>query len=560
MKHRLMSGLLAALMAATAAFGLAACGGGGEPGGGTSGTGGSGGSGGGGGELPHTHTFASTWTSDEEFHWHDATCEHTNEVSGRAAHDYENGVCGTCNHAHENHNFANGACTVCGAPQPMADRLAYEPAEGGGYTVTGIGEAQGTEIIIPATHEGEAVVAIGDEAFMGEEIESVVIPASVKSIGQCAFQNSSLKSVTLAEGLETLGYCSFSKCNSLTEFTVPASVETWGTYVFWACENLQKVTFADGLKRVGENAFYQCSQLEKIVVEGTDITIANRAFFRCASLSDITFGPQIQVEPDAEYKNVYESFYGIAPNVEIHFRGTVEQWCELEDNVFDSGLMGNTEKYKIRSLKFDNSVSRTLYFGDKKFEGDFTIPKDVERVPQYAFLNTKSLTSLTIPKELRCIGEAAFRLASAIDTLPIRYEGTMNEFCSMEQAWLFGCSNWTEYTIGGVKLTGVLAIPEGITALPAGAFFSIKGITSVSIPHSMNAMGLYCLTALDITEVNYSGTLLEWNSIQGSSSAINYCGVSDGKTTTDFGDPAVVYYIRTTTQDVKCIRDAFRNE
>ncbi len=39
-------------------------------------------------KLEHTHTFAETWTSDEANHWHAATCEHTEEVSGKAAHTF----------------------------------------------------------------------------------------------------------------------------------------------------------------------------------------------------------------------------------------------------------------------------------------------------------------------------------------------------------------------------------------------------------------------------------------------------------------------------------------
>lgn len=35
----------------------------------------------------HQHTFSSQWTYDENNHWHAATCEHTDEVDGKAAHN-----------------------------------------------------------------------------------------------------------------------------------------------------------------------------------------------------------------------------------------------------------------------------------------------------------------------------------------------------------------------------------------------------------------------------------------------------------------------------------------
>lgn len=94
----------------------------------------------------HVHTFATTWTNDAAYHWHAATCEHSDEVSDKAAHTLKNGectVCGykaphehtfasiwtynetdhwhaaTCEHTDEvsdkaTHTIKNGECTVCG--------------------------------------------------------------------------------------------------------------------------------------------------------------------------------------------------------------------------------------------------------------------------------------------------------------------------------------------------------------------------------------------------------------------------------------------------------------
>lgn len=57
----------------------------------------------------HEHTFATTWESDATNHWHKATCEHTAEVSGKAAHTFNGDTCTVCNYkkAHE-HTFETG--------------------------------------------------------------------------------------------------------------------------------------------------------------------------------------------------------------------------------------------------------------------------------------------------------------------------------------------------------------------------------------------------------------------------------------------------------------------
>ena len=39
-------------------------------------------------EPPHEHKYSAKWTYDTENHWHEATCEHTNEVSEKSAHTF----------------------------------------------------------------------------------------------------------------------------------------------------------------------------------------------------------------------------------------------------------------------------------------------------------------------------------------------------------------------------------------------------------------------------------------------------------------------------------------
>lgn len=47
----------------------------------------------------HKHTFESEWTYDGSYHWHKATCEHTDETDGRAPHSMKDGICTVCRYA-----------------------------------------------------------------------------------------------------------------------------------------------------------------------------------------------------------------------------------------------------------------------------------------------------------------------------------------------------------------------------------------------------------------------------------------------------------------------------
>lgn len=113
-------------------------------------------------DTPHEHEFESKWTYDEDYHWHAATCEHTDEVDGKAVHSMsvvptdktvsECSVCGyrksvshthtyaaeytaneighwletTCGCEVENfapHNFVDGICQTCGWWSSASDVL-----------------------------------------------------------------------------------------------------------------------------------------------------------------------------------------------------------------------------------------------------------------------------------------------------------------------------------------------------------------------------------------------------------------------------------------------------
>ena len=56
----------------------------------------------------HEHTFAEKWSNDATHHWHAASCEHVDEVSGKEAHKDENndGICDTCGYVSCTHTYA----------------------------------------------------------------------------------------------------------------------------------------------------------------------------------------------------------------------------------------------------------------------------------------------------------------------------------------------------------------------------------------------------------------------------------------------------------------------
>ena len=76
-------------------------------------------------KLAHTHKFATDWTKDETNHWHAATCEHTTEVSGKAAHSFGDWIV-TKEATEEAEGSRERSCTVCGYTATEAiEKLAH---------------------------------------------------------------------------------------------------------------------------------------------------------------------------------------------------------------------------------------------------------------------------------------------------------------------------------------------------------------------------------------------------------------------------------------------------
>ena len=59
----------------------------------------------------HTHTYSEEWSSDETYHWHAATCEHTDKVKDKAEHTFTTQV---VEPSFESGGYTIYTCSVCG--------------------------------------------------------------------------------------------------------------------------------------------------------------------------------------------------------------------------------------------------------------------------------------------------------------------------------------------------------------------------------------------------------------------------------------------------------------
>lgn len=116
-----------------------------------------------------------------------------------------------------------------------------------------------------------------------------------------------------------IGEWAFNKCNSLTEVTIPNTVDEIDYQAFYYCPNLKKVTIHEGVKTIGQTAFIGCTQLTSITIPGT-IKNMDQAFSGNTALSHVTLTNGI-----SNISNM--AFKGCTGLTEIKVPISVEQIC-----------------------------------------------------------------------------------------------------------------------------------------------------------------------------------------------------------------------------------------
>ena len=143
----------------------------------------------------------------------------------------------------EEHVYVENVCTICGHNE--FGTLTYEYSEEkGGYVLVSDDNFTGTVVNIPATYNGEKVVAIGENAFKN---------------------NATITQVTFPEGIE-IGKYAFGYCPNIQELNFP-KLASLGACAFEGCSGLKKVVFPKGGENsfdIGDWAFGLCTSLEYV--------------------------------------------------------------------------------------------------------------------------------------------------------------------------------------------------------------------------------------------------------------------------------------------------------
>lgn len=300
------------------------------------------------------------------------------------------------------------------------DELAYFVGLNTIYSEAFEGCAKLRSITIP-----EGVTSIGSYAFDGcSALTTITIPGAVKSIGDGAFAHCSALTEFKGNFVEEDGRCLIIDSrlvavvtSALTEYAIPANVESIGASVFSNCNTLTALTIHKDVKSIGDNAFFGCTgELEvncnipgalsadkgafyganftKVTVGSSVTTIGDYAFYNCAQLANIALPKSVNTIGKS-------AFYGCT--------GALELNCNVANAA--SSAEGAFYGSKFTSVAVGNNVAT---IGDYAFNGcdsltEVTFGSKVETIGAYAFENCSNIPAITLPKKVATIGVSAFK-------------------------------------------------------------------------------------------------------------------------------------------------------
>lgn len=228
------------------------------------------------------------------------------------------------------------------------------------------------------------------------------------------------------------------------------NVVSIGAGAFSGSHTLETLAIPDGISTIAANAFSSCPNLKSVTVGATVSYIGSRAFADCPSLSSISFaGTPATVESDALENSSWISGsstdFVILGDTLLKYNGTAES-VTVPDGV--KSIAANAFAY--------NTAIKEVY-----------LPEMLQKIGDNAFVHCYSLKTISIPKTVSHIGAGAFDdtiwMASQPDDL-VMVNGILISYKGSDSH---------------------IELPEGITAIGAGAFMANTSILSVHLPQSV---------------------------------------------------------------------------
>ena len=352
-------------------------------------------------------------------------------------------------------------------------------------------------------------------------ITDLVIPESVTSISPFAFiWCKSLKSVTFHENVQHVGIYAFYECQAIeniyisdiekwcninfehqysnplyyatslylndkliSDLVIPDGVTAISNYAF-RCANIKSVTIPGSVKSIGSCAFADCSSLTELNLSEGLNSISNYAFGNCSGLTKI-------VLPESVTEIGSGAFYNNESATSIYITD-LEKWLKID---FDE------------NTTHPSSIQKKLYLNGQLITS-VIIPDSITVICDYAFLNCKDITSVTLHSKVVRIGKCAF---SGCSLTNIAIPDSVTEIgdyaffdCDFTDITIpYSVTEIGEYAFRNCKNLIGIVIPDSVTKIGMGAFMGCSSLANAALPKGLTVIPFSLFSSCsNLTEID----------------------------------------------------------
>ncbi|MCR5290702.1 MAG: leucine-rich repeat protein [Treponema sp.] len=428
-------------------------------------------------ENNHQHSFSELWSYDENYHWHAATCVHTEQISDKELHSWNEGEITKLPTLTEK-GYRKYTCSICNATKSVA--YSYEESdlylENDTLCVNSIPKINGYFVsinnYIPASGKVYITSKCSEISMIGcTNMKSLGISGEVKNISNTAFSGcSNLESVKLEIGLQKIGKNAFLNCSSLRTIIIPNTVSEIGKWAFWGCEKLESITLPKSLAKIDDNTFRNCTSLTEIEIPNSVTSVGTAAFAGCANLKKVIMYDNVkEIESAAFPDNITELEIGDSIQYDRSSIGMMSGLTKVKITLTNATVIGKNSFWGCNNLTdvqiLKNHNEKIIIDDDafcgcvslKEFPFDIvgeiksssflrcgfeTLHLTAKTVGKNAFAGCKNLRTIHLNQGVENLGEGAFynisHAADGIKTINVYISNTVK---SIEQYNFFNCCN-----------------------------------------------------------------------------------------------------------------------
>lgn len=404
-------------------------------------------------ELPaQGHTYSPKWSKDENYHWHEATCGHSEAVN-KVPHNFVKGICECGMSNGEEYFDIAGKFMLYHTPEveddvPQVIKNVYFELndDGSGSYIEDYSDGR-IEKPLTYTNEGRKLIINGYKTDSNGDS----IPLNAAVVDGILVLDSSINSYFCSEG-HTLKYSGRGAVYSYTIdnlFAIP-NIDGNISIADVKSVSIQKANIpADyndiEITQIGPNAFFDCQWLQSIVFGKNIKSIEFSAFWNCKALKTINFPAALEYVDSS-------AFYDCSELETI----TVEDGCTTYEAV-DNCLIDKVNHVLVKGTKLsvipkDKGI---VTIGKQAFHGVtglevLEIPEGVTLLDNQSFFGASDLSVISLPSSLQRIGTLVFFDCKNLSL--IRFQGTQEQWDAIVTksnsetflgTWDNGCGKYT---------------------------------------------------------------------------------------------------------------------